>query len=61
MRSELDEKKIDMVVDRPGFTSMNKRPYTTPTLTVLSAELSINGGNSAYQVENTNGVFNTHS
>lgn len=60
MNSTPQEEKTN-VASTTDFISTNKRQYVPPILTTLPARLSINSGNSAYQVENTSGVFNTHS
>lgn len=39
----------------------NKRQYIPPMLTSLPEKQSINSGNLSHQIENSSGVFNTHS
>lgn len=58
MDSMLEKKKKNDISGAPK--TENKLQYTAPKLFPLT-DASINSGTSSYQVENSGGVFYTHS
>jgi hypothetical protein len=47
--------------DITRMISIDKLHYCRPELLVLSSKLVVHSGASSNQIENTSGVFNTHS